>query len=251
MTCQTLIHHHDALGDPHGVRFLHACIEACQSNDRDTLETVRLQCYGNTDSTISYCPSRGPVESYNDLVLHRKKIFECSLMTIDRPTTSFIQNAIDRHLPDFVRNGDYFSNHPTAGVLPPQVTTLVGELTLTGGDFVQLQPSGRSRPTAPEMLMRAGSIKQIFLNQLQTKTQTLYVPLAQKLFQTDRHVVLELFATMPRLHVVLHEHGHTIGKLPDYPTRTGRRYTMIEEIRADFVAIALSLYLEKNNHLPS
>jgi len=223
----------------------------------DYLDAIRAALHANTwggveEAWLRSLPAApkliwnfGPIESVSDTLHGHKRFFSSILLEVS-PVYASLTEAIYSHIDAF------FQQLPVPGSIPPQkIRIFVGNALSWGGELKRLYVSGLSRPERVDLLEQYGSVKQIFLNNMQTKMEQLYIPLAEAVLAPGhKEQTVSFLKHNYGIALTLHEVCHTIGKFAGYRERMGAKYNLFEEARTDFLAYAFARFLEERKALP-
>lgn len=223
--------------------FVHAIKLTLIDNDRLRLEGTWLDIFSQQD--IAYVWNFGPIETRSDSVHGKKRFFTSVFAEIDQSLVDFV-DAVHSHIIPF-----HASLPVSWSYSPTRVCSLLSNIIDWSGEVKRLNATWWSRPENPQLAAEHGTIKQVFLNNLKRKTETMSIPLSHIVYTPTWHQRVHSFLDQRYfLHVLLHEICHTIGKFPWYIERAWSAYSTFEEIRTDLVSIMFAYYLEQQNILP-
>ncbi len=217
--------------------FVQAIKRTLGDNDRLRLEWVWLDIF--SQPTIDYIWNFGPIETRSDHIHGKKRFFTSVFAQVDQSLVDFVSSVHDHIVP-------FHASLSVAGSYrPTRVTSVLSHIVDWSGEVKRLNATWWSRPENPQLAAEHGSIKQVFLNNLKRKTDTMSIPLSSIVYTDEWHQHVSSFLERRYfLHVLLHEICHTIGKYPGYIERAWAAYSTFEEIRTDLISVMFSYYLE-------
>ena len=176
----------------------------------------------NLNKNEQFVLNIGPIESVHDSLLGTKKFYTLVFGEVDKQKTEQV-NKIVKNL----------------GIKNTKV--LIENILFWSGELKALRASGWSRPENPKLIKNIGTVKQLFLFNIENKANNLYIPLLKIVNNGKNAKIKNYLKEKYYLNVLFHELGHTIKKPKDAQTRLGKYYNGVEEARAEIQSYNIAL----------
>lgn len=190
----------------------------------------------------------GPIENYEDRLFNYKSAYEAAVMVKDIPTSEELA-VYKKHLNQLEKILPIADEFKKENVGSRNILEIVN-IAYFGGDFqAGVKTIAASLPNDEKIIKSRGAKKQLYKNIIEAKFDKILVPISNILIAKQQKLLLskEKFISQ----ILLHEISHTIG--PNYvknssiPVRKAlqEKYSVIEECKADVLAIYFAPYFSK------